>query len=126
MDRLDAAQGFSARWLYRVLCGGLLYVDFISWEGVVQAIGGREELYAIYLSKIADILRNGFSNLNISVLKKYIWLFDKYIAAIERVEKLPDSHAWCKRNPELREDILLLPRFAFEASQARNAISQKS
>ena len=101
---------------------GQHYVNYISWKSVVQTAGMDDDNYPAYLREIGTIARRGLSKAEPSVLSKYLWIHQQYIAAIEQFEKLGPNHRYRLNNPENCAAIGALPKLAQEAKAARQTI----
>jgi hypothetical protein len=88
---------------------GCHYIDYVSWNAVVNVIGGENELYGDYLEKISKILKHGFAAKAPDVRLKYGWLHERYAAAVEAIASLPPESAWVRENFEMYEGIKELP-----------------
>lgn len=86
-------------------------IDYVSWSGVVEALGGDNLLYAGYLGKIAEILDAGLKATDPGVKAKYEWLLARYEEDISLLEGEPEGSPFRRSNPELYEDLMELPRF---------------
>lgn len=86
-------------------------IDYVSWEGVIEALGGDHLMYADYLGKVAKILDGGLKATDPGVKAKYEWLLARYDEEIERLEKIPDDRPFRLSNSELYDDLSDLPRF---------------
>lgn len=101
---------------------GQHYVNYVSWKSVVQTAGMDDDNYPAYLREIGTIVRRGLSKTEPSVLSKYLWIHQQYIAAIEQFEKLGPNHRYRLNNPENCAAIEALPKFAKETKAARQTI----
>ena len=98
------------------------FIDYISWESVVNVAGMDDDNYPGYLSDISSILRRGLNSANASVLEKYLWIHKQYIKAIKLFEELKPDHDYRINNPENYDAVLRLPKLKAEATRARSIV----
>jgi hypothetical protein len=101
---------------------GRFYFDYVSWQSVVAVVGGKDESYPGYLSKVGKLLEKGLTNERPEVLEKYLWLHSKYVGAIADFERLPKDHKYCKQTPGQREALAKLPKYADQAKAAQATV----
>lgn len=102
---------------------GRLFVDYISWVGVVETIGAGFDAYPEYLSRVSDLIRDGLANERPDVKEKYLWLWRHYRKAIKEFEDTPPNYSGRLENPEFYDDVLSLPRFSREVSEAERVVA---
>lgn len=86
-------------------------IDYVSWSGVVEALGGENLMYAGSLGKVAAILDAGLKATDPGVKAKYEWLLARYEEDIALLEGEPEDSPFRRSNPELYEHLMELPRF---------------
>jgi hypothetical protein len=101
---------------------GRLYLDYVSWNGVVRNAGGRDENYGEYLRDLSGILERGLANSSPGVLSKLLWLHERYISAIDLILSLPDDSDYRLQSPQNYEIATKLPRYEKEAEAARQVV----
>lgn len=99
-----------------------IYIDYVSWNSVVVAVGIDNYEYPSYLDDLLKIIRIGFENNNAAVLEKYVWLHERYISAIEFFAKIPVNAPYRIENPEVCKSIESFPRLDPESKHARAII----
>ncbi len=62
---------------------GRFFLDYTSWNSVVEAGGRPLEEYPAYVERIARLVEGGLGNDSWRVQEKYIWLHDRYIMMID-------------------------------------------
>jgi hypothetical protein len=100
------------------------FIDYVSWESVVNVAGMEDDNYSDYLRGISSILRRGFDNPNAGVLEKYLWIHKQYISAIKLFEQIKPDDDYRINNPENYEAVVRLPKLKAEAKRARSIVTQ--
>jgi hypothetical protein len=103
---------------------GQYYLNYISWESVVNNSGMEDDSYPLYLRDIAEILHDGFSKSDPGVLTKYLWIHDQYIKAIAQFEGLNPKHNYRVNNPENYEAVVSLPKLTTEVRKAKRIVAE--
>ncbi|MEQ8042159.1 hypothetical protein ABQW67_04235 [Xanthomonas hortorum] len=88
---------------------GRYYIDYLSWNAVVDTIGGKDHLFPEYLRRVAKLLEVGLKCENEGVRSKYNWIYEQYLDQVKNIRNLPDDHKWVISNPDLHHDIKKLP-----------------
>lgn len=100
------------------------FIDYVSWESVVEVAGMDDDYYSDYLREISKILRRGLSHPSAGVLEKYLWIHKQYVAAIKQFEKLKPEHDYRVNNPENYAAVVNLPKLNAEAKHAKTIVAQ--
>ena len=98
---------------------GHYFFDYVSFSSVIEVIGGEAHFYAEYLRNLGRLVAKGFVHPKLAVRAKYVWLHRQYLAEIEQVESLPESHLFRVNEPEIFGDIVLLPKLTTNAAKIR-------
>lgn len=102
------------------------YIDYLSWNAVVLAIGEESEAYPDYLRAIARILTRGLQSNDDGVLAKMLWLRGRYLAALDAFFLPPQPPAVVAKFQDFYDDLATLPRFDAEAVEAEQLLSSAS
>jgi hypothetical protein len=102
---------------------GRLFFDYISWQPVVAVAGGDDDLYPDYLATLSELLRDGLAHENTGVVSKYLWLHQRYHAAVTLFTDMPADAPYRRSNPDNCDAIEALPRLAREARAARRRVN---
>lgn len=102
---------------------GWQYIDYTSWEAVVNTIGVDEAAYPDYLQLLSPLVQKMLLHQDLRVKQKGLWLHARYLRAIQYVEQLPEESEWKWRNPEAHAALAGLPQFEAEALEAEEAIA---
>ncbi|WP_147364319.1 hypothetical protein [Burkholderia pseudomallei] len=103
---------------------GQFFFDYVSWDSVVHVVGGDNDLYGDYLGALGTLIRDGLRHDQPGVQEKYLWLQQRYAAAIQQIIDLPSDHAYRAENPVLCEQISRLPMFKMDTKLARKAVKK--
>ena len=98
---------------------GRYFFDYVSHRSVIQVTGGDTDLYPEYLGGLGQLLTEGLAHPELAVRAKYLWLHQQYLAEIEQVESLPEDHPFRVSEPEMFQDIVLLPKLTINAAEVR-------
>lgn len=98
---------------------GIYYFDYISWQSVVDVTGLDDDGYPEYLGILGKLIQRGLKHKEPSVNEKYLWLHQRYVAAIKTFENLPPKHPYRFQSGENCEAIASLPRFTKQAAAAK-------
>lgn len=101
---------------------GHSYIDYISWEAVVEGVGAESDDYPGYMVAIARILKLGFQSSEASVLRKMLWLHARYDAAIRHFLEPPRDPEVIARHSDFYEALIELPQFATELANATQKV----
>lgn len=101
---------------------GKYYFDYVSWNSVVAVTGGDNDLYPEYLEKVGRLVEAGLGHDIPSVAKKYLWLHDRYVKAIDLIVGLPAKHPYRIESPELCMVIESLPKHTSLAKKVRTLV----
>lgn len=104
---------------------GQLFIDYVSWNAVVAVAGAEDELYPDYLAEIGRLLEAGLAHDDPRVGEKYLWLYPRYIAALDLVASLPADSPYRRENPENCEAIDRLPRLIDLAVNCQQRVQQR-
>lgn len=102
---------------------GWQYIDYTSWDAVVNTIGVDEAAYPDYLQLLSPLIQKMLLHQDLRVKQKGLWLHARYLRAIQYVEQLPEESEWKWRNPEAHAALAGLPQFETEAFEAEEAIA---
>lgn len=103
------------------------FVDYISWRSFMEFAGSAYKFYPAHLGAIAKLLKNGLKHGDRRVVEKYLWLWERYSAAIAKFGTEPrafEFHADLEDN--IRDELMALPPMADLASEARKRIAESS
>jgi hypothetical protein len=98
---------------------GQYFFDYVSFRSVIEVTGGEADLYPAYLRSLGHLLAEGLVHPDLAVRAKYVWLHRRYLAEIEQVESLPEVHPFRVNEPEIFQDIVLLPKLTTKAAEVR-------
>lgn len=101
---------------------GRLFVNYISWESVVEVAGIDDDQYPRYLAQISKHLDTGLGHQDPRVLEKYLWLHGRYAQARQAFVDLPADHNYRTQSPEACHAIERLPTHASAATKARKRV----
>ena len=73
---------------------------------------------------LSGLVGRGLSNPDLRVLQKYLWVHERYVAAVDMFAAIPASHPYLEQSPDNVEKISALPRFAKEAQRARKKVKK--
>jgi hypothetical protein len=79
---------------------GNKFLDYVSWNAVVDAVGADDELYPRYLDNLVRLTAAGLNHSIPKVAGKYVWLQRQLKMAIEKFKGLPSDHPYRIQNPE--------------------------
>ncbi|WP_250479641.1 MULTISPECIES: hypothetical protein [unclassified Caballeronia] len=103
---------------------GHLFLDYVSWESVVDVVGGDNEFYGDYLGKLGTLIRDGLRHDDPRVQEKYLWLQRQYARAIARISGLAHDDPYRLRNGALCDQISRLPRLKVDTKMAVRAVKK--
>lgn len=103
---------------------GQPFIDYISWNAVVAVAGGDDDLYPDYLATLGGLLQTGLRHEDPRVVDKYLWLYPRYIAALDLVCSLPPDNPYRLENVEKCEAIEALPRMGVLARRAQRRVDR--
>jgi hypothetical protein len=103
---------------------GQLFIDYISWNAVVNVAGAQDELYPNYLAQISRLLRMGLAHADPRVAEKYLWLYPRYVDALDLIARLPADSPYRVENPENCVAIAALPRLTRRANDCRMRVER--
>lgn len=98
---------------------GQLYLDFVTWESVVEVAGLDSDAYPEYLAKLGALIETGLNHKDVRVVEKYLWLHRAYAAERERFATLPAQYV---RDRDYVDAIAMLPSFSAMATKARKRL----
>lgn len=98
---------------------GQLYLDFVTWESVVEVAGLDSDAYPEYLAKLAALIEAGLNHEDVRVVEKYLWLHRAYAAERERFAAMPTQYV---RDTDYVDAIANLPSFSALATKARKRL----
>lgn len=101
---------------------GQLFIDYISWNAVVEVAGADDDGYPDYLARLGSMLEVGLAHVDPRVAEKYVWLHPRYLAALDLVRALPDNDPYRLENFEKCEAIESLPRLIALARTSRQRV----
>lgn len=103
---------------------GLDYLEYLSWDAVVDGAGIDGDDYVPYLRIVAKILSDSLgSSIDPGVLKKMLWLHREYTRAIQYFYIPPRPPETLERHAEFYEALGELPDLASEAEEARERVA---
>lgn len=83
----------------------LYFIDYISWENVVEALGADDYDYPGYLSRLGEILDRGLASTDPSILRKYEWIRKQFNGVIKNYRSMPKKHGYRIQNPDVWQAI---------------------
>lgn len=101
---------------------GYKFLDYISFDGVVNAAGGVFEKFPGYLRRLAAIIESGLSNESSSVVEKFLWLHERYAKSIDGYIEHYSIDENYRRDPALAKEFLSLPKLQESAQIAKKRI----
>jgi hypothetical protein len=105
---------------------GHLFIDYVSWNAVVAVAGADDFGYPDYLGTMSGLLRRGLAHGDARVVAKYLWLYPRYLSAIDLFAAIPGDDPYRLENPENCEYIENLPRFDDLAAEARDRVARQA
>lgn len=114
--------GFVRDFMTKDPIDGRFYYDYVSWNSVVAHTGAEARYYGEYLVTLGSLIKRGLRHKKPDVQKKYLWLHQQYVAAIDLILAEPADTGFREENPGLCEDAADLPRFEALAQAARVAV----
>lgn len=103
---------------------GWQFIDYISWDAVVNTIGGDESVYPNYLRSLSQLVYKMLVNQDLRIKEKGIWLHTRYLRAIELIGQLTEEDEWRSQNPETYGALISLPQFEEELFEAKLEIAK--
>lgn len=100
---------------------GELYLDYVTWNSVVEVAGLDSDEYPDYLARLATLIKAGLGHNDVRVVEKYLWLHTAYAAERERFAAIPAEN---QQDPEYIEAITELPSFNALAAIARARVEE--
>lgn len=97
---------------------GRYYLDYISWEAVVEQAGADSDHWLVYMHALSKILRDGLSCRHPRVLEKMLWLHGEYTRAIDHFFYPPRPPEVIERHRDYYKALRKLPRLEDEAAAA--------
>lgn len=101
---------------------GQLFIDYVSWDAVVQHAGIEDECYPQYIAKLAALIEAGLQHDDVRVAEKYLWLHPRYVEQLDRFKALPPDHGYRRQSWENCEAIERLPSHKKLAKEARKRV----
>lgn len=101
---------------------GQLFIDYVSWDAVVQHAGMKDEYYPEYIAKLAALIEAGLQHDDVRVAEKYLWLHPRYVEQLDRFKALPPDHGYRRESWENCEAIERLPSHKKLAKEARKRV----
>lgn len=98
---------------------GQYFFDYVSFKSVVEVTGVDADSYPKYLGSLGNLIAKGLAHPERAVRAKYVWLHRQYLAQIEQVESLPEDHPFRVNEPEIFQNIVLLPKLTTNATRVR-------
>jgi hypothetical protein len=98
---------------------GWLFIDYLSWDTVVDAAGCENEAYPDYMARIAGLIKKGLAHDDPRVARKYLWLRKRYLKAVKPFCGLSAEH---QRDPDFCAAMEALPRLEGRARKARKRV----
>ncbi|WP_062767722.1 hypothetical protein [Sphingopyxis terrae] len=98
---------------------GWLFIDYLSWDKVVEAMGCEHDAYPDYLGRMARLIRKGLKHADPRVARKYLWLRKRYLKAMKPYRDLPANKV---NDPDFCAAIDALPRMRKRARKARKRV----
>ena len=98
---------------------GWLFIDYLSWEKVVVAMGCESDAYPAYLGRIARLIRKGLKHDDPRVVRKYLWLRKRYLKAMKPFCDLSPADT---KDPEFCASVEALPHMRKRARKARKRV----
>jgi len=102
---------------------GRLFFDYVSWQPVVAVAGGDDDRYPNYLATMAALIRAGLAHEDPSVVAKYVWVHERYDAAVALFADMPADAAYRRSYPDNCAAIEALPRLGREVRAARRKVA---
>lgn len=101
---------------------GQLFIDYVSWDAVVQHAGIEDEYYPDYIGQLAALIEAGLQHDDVHVAEKYLWLHPRYVKQLDRFKALPPDHGYRRESWENCEAIERLPSHKKLAKEARKRV----
>lgn len=101
---------------------GLDYIDYLTWDAVIEGVGADSDHYPGYLREVARVLKQGFECSDPGVLSKMIWLHERFDAAISHFYEPPRPPGVLAQHEDFYAALGLVPRLQEEVAAARNII----
>lgn len=97
---------------------GKHYLEYISWDAVVEGAGADSDDGPGYMLALSRILKRGLASDDPRVLTKMLWLHREYRAALDHFFVPPRPPEVIARDPEYYDALTDLPRLDAEAAAA--------
>lgn len=98
---------------------GQLFIDYVSWDAVVQHAGIEDEYYPDYIAQLGALIESGLQHDDVRVAEKYLWLHPRYVEQLDRFKALPHDHGYRRESWDNCEAIERLPSHKMLAKEAR-------
>lgn len=98
---------------------GQTSIDYVTWDAVVAQAGIEPDAYPNYIESLGVLISRGLGHDSPGVLRKYLWLHERYSAELQRFRQFTHANAEAE---ETRAFVAGLPLFELEAQAARQKI----
>lgn len=108
--RPEEEAGYVKRMLRRDF-DGLLYIDYIGWEAVVDGLGGDVDQYPDYMTTLSDMIAKHVKSADFGIRAKYGWVCRHYMDVVKLAQSVPADSPFRVESPGVLETIENLPTF---------------